>query len=143
MELPENELLQYVYKTTAMGCEGINCVLDDVQDAPLKNVLQSQLTEYAKLNKSAGLLLKSRGQTPQGIGSMAKMSAQMMSAGQILMDSTPSKIAEMTIQGNNMGVSKTLRHLHDYTGNDRQVEDLTRKLLATEQANVEQLQAFL
>ena len=54
-----------------------------------------------------------------------------------------SKIAEMTIQGNNMGVSKTIQHLHDYTGGDRAVRNLTRKLIATEEANVDQLKSFL
>lgn len=143
MQIPENELLQYIYKTTAMGVEGINCVLDDVQNQALKDVLQDQLTEYAKLQKSAGQLLHARGETPQGVGNMAKLSAQMMTAGQIWLDDSSTKIAEMTIQGNNMGVTKTLRHLHDYTGSDKQISALTQKLLATEQANVKQLQAFL
>ncbi len=143
MNMPETELLQYVYKTTAMGCDGINCVLDDVQDKHLKQVLQDQLTEYAKLNRSASSMLEARGEAPKGVSTMAKLSTEMMAAGQIMMDSTPTKIAEMTIQGNNMGVTKTLRHLHDYSGADKQVEALTRKLLATEQANVKQLQPFL
>lgn len=50
---------------------------------------------------------------------------------------------EMTIQGNNMGVSKTIEHLHDYDGDDEEVRQLVEKLLATEEANVEQLKPFL
>ena len=42
-----------------------------------------------------------------------------------------------------MGVSKTIQHLHDYSGDDEEVRALTRKLLATEEANVEQLKPFL
>ena len=60
-----------------------------------------------------------------------------------LADSSDSKIAEMTIKGNNMGITKGLKHLHDYEGNDRQVRSLAEKLLSTEQANVEQMKPFL
>ena len=49
----------------------------------------------------------------------------------------------MTIQGNNMGISKTIQHLHDYTGNGQAAVELANRLLATQRANVEQLQAYL
>ncbi len=58
-------------------------------------------------------------------------------------DRSISKIAEMTIQGNNMGISKTIQHLHDYTGNGQAAVELANRLLATQRANVEQLQAYL
>ena len=74
---------------------------------------------------------------------MAKISSEVMAHGQMLLNDSVSKIAEMTIQGNNMGVSKTIQHLHDYSGDDEEVRALTRKLLATEEANVEQLKPFL
>ena len=49
----------------------------------------------------------------------------------------------MVINGNNMGINKGLKHLHDYKGDDQQVRALTEKLIATEQANVEQMKPFL
>lgn len=141
--LPENELLQYIHKTAEMGCEGIKTVVDYAEDNSLRQVLKDQMTEYQKLSHSASELLHKRGEAPASVSPMAKVSADVMSAGKLLLDRSPSKIAEMTIQGNNMGISKTLQHLHDYDGKDTPVKQLAEKLLATEQANVQQLQAFL
>ena len=87
------------------------------------------------------MLLES-GDDPKGVGPMARSSSRVMSAGKLSLDSSDSKIAEMTIQGNNMGVTKTIEHLHDYAGGG-EAEKLAKKLLATEQANVEQLKPFL
>ena len=139
----DTELLQYLYKTTDMGCKGIDSVLDHVQSTALKDKLVEQEKEYQKLRGQAKDLLESRNEPPKGVGPIAEASADMMAAGKMMVDHTDSKIAEMTIQGNQMGVSKTIKHLHDYNGQDETIRDLTEKLLATEEANAEQLKSFL
>ena len=58
-------------------------------------------------------------------------------------DKSPSHIAEMMIQGNTMGVTKSLRVIHDYSMEDERVSDLANKLLETEQNNIEQMKPFL
>lgn len=141
--LPEIELLQYIHKTAEMGCQGILTVLEHTKDTPLHQVLEEQRAEYQKLGREAEKLLSQRGEDATKLGAMAKISSEVMAHGQMLLNDSVSKIAEMTIQGNNMGVSKTIQHLHDYHGEDEEVRSLTRKLLATEEANVEQLKSFL
>ena len=137
------ELLQYVYKTTDMGCKGIKSGLDYTQNAFLKNELQNQYKEYQKLRSEAQALLEARNELPKGVGAMAEMSTDVMSAGKMMVDRTDSKIAEMTIKGNQMGINKTIKHLNDYDGQDESVLVLTKKLLATEEANAELLKPFL
>ena len=141
--LLENELLQYIHKTAAMGCQGIECVMPYASKTPVEKVLQGQWLEYRKLEHTAKKILCDRGQAPTSLPSLAKLSARMMSDIKLMGNSSVSKIAEMTIQGNTMGVTKTLKHLHDYQGSDRTVRNLTRKLLATEESNVEQLKPYL
>lgn len=63
---------------------------------------------------------------------MVKASSEMMmSAMKTMADHSTSKIAEMMIQGNTMGMgmTKSLKHLHDYHGKDERVRDLASKLL--------------
>lgn len=140
--MKEEELLQYVHKTADMGCEGIVTVLDYVEDQRLKETLKGQMEGYKALKTEAERLLKAKGVEPNGVGAMAKVSTEVMSAGKLLMDRSPSKIAEMTIQGNNMGVSKTLQHLHDYHGGGA-AKELAQRLLSAEESGTEQLKAFL
>ena len=139
----DTELLQYVYKTADMGCEGIQSVLDYTQSVPLKNKLQDQYREYQDLRSQAQSLLEARQEKPEGVGTLTRLSTDVMTAGKMMVDRTDSKIAEMTIQGNQMGINKTIKHLHDYSGDNDSARALAEKLLATEQANAEQLKSFL
>ena len=59
------------------------------------------------------------------------------------MDDSRSKIAEMMIQGTTMGIVKTIRHLRDYEGDDQQALELGRRLLQTQESNVEKMKAYL
>jgi len=137
------ELLQYVYKTADMGCEGIQSVLDYTQSGDLKSKLKDQHKEYQNIRRQAEVLLEARNEFPKGVGPIAKVSADIMSTGKMMVDQTDSKIAEMTIQGNQMGINKTIKHLHDYSGQDADIRRLAEKLLATEEANAGQLKSFL
>ena len=112
------ELLQYVHETAEMGILGLQDIVGQVQTAKLKKSLQGQIAEYQTIASEAAKLLQAKGTAPKD----------------------PSL---MTIKGNNMGITKGLKHLHDYEGNDRQVRSLAEKLLSTEQANVEQMKPFL
>lgn len=141
--IPENELLQYIHKTAEMGCEGILAVMDAAEDTGLKKELSRQLAEYRGFERDAEELLRRRGSFGGDVSTMSKLSARAMSAGKLLLDRSPSHIAEMTIEGNNMGISKTLQHLHDYGGGHPETLDLANRFLAAQRANVESLQPYL
>lgn len=140
--MEEEKLLQYVHKSADMGCAGIRAVLDYVENGPLEKTLREQMGTYQNLEQEAERLLREQGAQAGGVGPVARASTEVLSAGKLLMDRSPSKIAEMTIQGNNMGISKTLQHLHDYHGSGP-AKDLAQRLLSAEEAGVEQLKAFL
>ncbi|MBE6935420.1 MAG: hypothetical protein E7458_02845 [Ruminococcaceae bacterium] len=141
--IPENELLQYIHKTAEIGCEGILAVMDAAEDTGLKKELSRQLAEYRGFERDAEELLRRRGSFGGDVSTMSKLSARAMSAGKLLLDRSPSHIAEMTIEGNNMGISKTLQHLHDYGGGHPETLDLANRFLAAQRANVESLQPYL
>ena len=139
----EAELIQYIYQTTEMGRDGIQSVLPHAEDETFHQALEQQLTEYEKLYGATGKMLRERGQEPKGLNPMVKASSEMMSAMKTMADHSTSKIAEMMIQGNTMGMTKSLKHLHDYHGKDERVRDLANKLLKTEEANIQQMKKFL
>lgn len=140
--LPEMELLQYIYKTADMGCEGIHAVQDRAEDR-LRTELNREFNQYAEIRDEADTMIRKRGDEPEGTGVMAKMATEMMSAGQLAMDDSRSRIAEMMIQGTTMGVVKTIRHIRDYEGDDAPARELADKLLRTQEKNVEEMKAFL
>lgn len=141
--LQDTELLQYIHKTAEMGCEGILAVLDRTEEHGLRDILSQQLKDYRSFEKEAEALLSARGERAEDVGAMAKTSARVMSAGKLLIDGSASKIAEMTIEGNTMGITKTIEHIHDYTGNEQAVIGLANRFLSAQRSNVEQLEAWL
>lgn len=141
--MQDTELLQYVHETAEMGIEGLQNVAGQIDDAKLRQAVESQIAEYRDISAKSGVMLRGKGETPKNPGVMARLSSEVMSTIETLADNSASKIAEMVIQGNNMGITKGLKHLHDYEGGDQQVRGLAEKLLHTEQANVEQMKPFL
>ena len=141
--LSENQLLNHIYQTAEMGQDGIRTVLKYADEPGLVAALNSQLKEYQKLQNSAGAMLHARGEPPKGIGPMARLSSEAMTAVKSLTDHSATNIAEMMIQGSTMGVSKSLRTIRDCELKDPEVKALADKLLRTEQDNIEEMKQFL
>ena len=141
--MKDTELLQFVHKTAEMGIQGLQDVEDLSQRNDLRAAIRQQISEYQQIASKSSQMLQSKGEEPKDPGIMARLSSEVMSNAKTLTDSSASKIAEMVIQGNNMGITKGTKHLHDYSGNDEEVRRLAEKLIKTEQANVEQMKPFL
>lgn len=141
--ITENQLLNHIYQTAEMGGEGIEAVLKYADEPKLTEALNSQLSEYRKMQHSAGEMLRERGEEAKGTNPMAKVSSEMMSAMKTMADHSATKIAEMMIQGSTMGVTKSIRTIRDCTLHDERVRDLANKLLKTEEANIEEMKQFL
>ena len=141
--MKDTELLQYVHKTAEMGTKGLEDVEGQIREEPLREAVGRQVAEYRKISNKAGELLRSHGEEPDDVGLMARLSSEVMSKAKTFPDASASKIAEMVIRGNTMGITKGIKHLNDYVGDDRQVKALAQQLIATEQDNVEQMKRFL
>ncbi len=141
--MQDTELLQFIHKTARMGEESLRDIEPMVKENALYNAISSQIREYKCIAGCANRMLEERGEPSPDPGTFTKVSSGVLTAVKMMADNSSSKIAEMVIQGNTMGITKGTKHLNDYTGDDRQVRALAQKLIATEQANVEQMKPFL
>ena len=143
MKMNEINLISHVYQTAEMGREGIQSVRKYAADPKLARALDRQDREYRNIQNAAGSMLQARGVRPAGVGTMAKLSSEAMSAMKLMADRSSAKIAEMMIQGSTMGVTKSLRTIRDCDAKDERVRDLADKLLKTEESNIEEMKGFL
>lgn len=139
----EVDLLSHVYQTAEMGRDGIFTVLKRTDDPALLKALNRQAGEYRDIQNTAERMLRARGVQPDGVGLMARVSSEVMGTMKVMADHSPSKVAEMMIQGSTMGVTKSLRTIRACRVKDGRVSDLADKLLRTEQANIEEMKGFL
>ena len=137
------ELLDYIYQTARMGHDGIDAVMKYSGCRPLTDALRQQKAEYGELGASAVEMIRARGGCPEPLPMGAKMGLAMSRAKNQFAPPSAAKSAEMMITGNTKGAIKSIQHHRQYLGKDERVTDLSKKLLETEQNNIEQMKPFL
>ncbi len=141
--ITDTELLNYIRQTTMMGRSGIDVVMKYSACGPLTDALRQQRAEYGEILDSATKMLVQRGGQPEPLPMGAKMGTAMSRTMNAFSPPSASKIAEQMISGNTKGVIKSIQHHRQYLGKDERVTDLSKKLLETEQNNIEQMKPFL
>lgn len=136
-------MLNFIAKNAQMGVVGIDAVKDYAKGDKFKRELSSQRQEYKNIYNTAHSMLSSEGCETEQVGTMAKMSTEMMSRMKTLSDPSDSKIAEMMLQGSAMGVAKVIRNSHNYTSDNERVNILAQKLRETEERNIENMKRYL
>ena len=64
---PEMELLQYIYKTADLGCQGIDTV-EEHAEKRLREELRRERQEYQTIRDEADGYIRQRGDTPAAWG---------------------------------------------------------------------------
>ena len=135
-------LLNHIRQTTEMGVDGIDSVIQYAAGT-FRQALEQQRTEYTNIHSSADQLLRKHGGRPEDVSAFAKWSSELSSGVKTMMDSSQSNIADMMIRGNTMGVTKGMQTMRECNVSDTAVTSLANKLIATEQANINQMKKFL
>ena len=106
-------------------------------------VIQSQLREYEDICAAAADMARRENSEAKGVNALAKISSYLSVNMNTMIDKTSSHLAEMMMQGSNMGVIEITQKLKEFADADEEVLSLGRKLLKTEERNLEQLKKYL
>lgn len=139
----DTTLLNFIYQNVQMGQTSIPQLLSSCTDPDFNQALRSQLDEYEQIGAQAARLLQKRGQAPDSVGPMAKMSSFVMTEMKTMQDSSVSHMAKMMVQGNTTGETTLLQHLRNCDDADPEVIRLGEKLLHTLKHNTEEMKKFL
>lgn len=137
------DILSSLLKTTQMGQVGIRSVMKKPVSTQLREELESQLREYDSIESEAHAIASRRGWEVAELNKGVKAMSDMMTRMKLMYGSTDSKIAGMMIQGNTRGVIKSLKNLHRYQQQDKEISCLSQKLLDCENANIRQMEPYL
>ena len=136
-------VLSDVIKTSQMGINGINVVMDKTSEPALRQALKVQRREYSDIEQQAKLLAQRKGYQIDQIKPITRRMGAMMSKAQLLVGDPNSKIAGMMIQGNTRGMILSLKNMRRCNNPDPEVTDLSQKLLETEKNNIVSMQGFV
>ena len=136
-------VLSDIIKTSQMGINGINVVMDKTSQPALRQALKVQRREYSDIEQQAKLLAQRKGWKIDQIKPITRRMGAMMSKTQLLMGEQDSKIAGMMIQGNTRGMLLSLKNMRRCNQPDSQVAELAQKLLDTEKNNIMSMEGFV
>lgn len=139
----DHELLNRIHRNTQMGIETLPLLASRAEDVSFQNTLREQLAEYRELNRKAEKLMKSQGMPVRGISNFSQMMATAMTNMKTLTNRSTSHLAEMAIQGSNMGVTKITKALHRTSARSAEAKALADQVLRTEDRNLRELREFL
>ena len=138
------EMLNYIHKNAEMGQDSINKLLNIVDNSKFKTMLNGQFKEYKSIYDESEKLLKNYTTEIKNINPIQKIESNIMIDMKTLKDKSPSNISEMLIQGSTMGTIKMVKRLNQYKNKvDNNVYSLGKKLLRTEEHNIEDCKVFL
>ena len=141
----ENEVnvLDELNKGACMGMDAIHFVLDKVEDDHLKQILETQYAQYQSIStKICELYPEYSSKEPHDTGMMNKAMTWYNIEMKTLTDKSVSKIAELLLQGTNMGIIEG-RKLLNHKGTDDQVNSLVQAYVDMQEEAVEKLKQFL
>lgn len=137
------EMLQFLYKNASMSADTTKRVMDKTRDKRLKNELASQIMGYRRFAGEATDGLRSHGLMPQDNSVMTKLMTNMGIEMNTMIDSTSSHIAELMINGTNMGIIKMHKHLNRNKSCDENTTEMCNRLLKFEKDNITSLERYL
>ena len=137
-------MLNAIRQTTEMGCYGIKSVLNETANREFRGALRAQYDEYAQIYEEADRLIRERGGRIKDLNPMAKYGSAMTSKMRVRASIDPTaKIAELMLQGNTRGMIKRMHNIRTIDNLEPQVASLSRRLLQTEQNNINQMKHYL
>ena len=134
--------IKEVYKNASTGKESVEILRGFSQNKGFKTLLLRQYKEYAALCRELEMYANKQGYEPQQTSVFAKGMMYITTAVNTLKDKSDSKLAEIMIQGINMGIVATTRQLNNLSEQNRTCS-YAEELLRILQKNLEEMKLFL
>ena len=139
------DTLACIYENVKMGGDSIVDLMPKVEDSRLKSDMSVQLSGYEKYATRARNELKEMGIEAEEKGFMTKAMAKVGMEFNTMMDTSLSHIAEMMIQGSNMGIVEMNKCINtcERGGCEDGAVKLAQEIVEFEQQNLERMKKYL
>lgn len=136
-------VLDELNKGATMGIDAIKFVLEKVEDDDFKTKLEKQQKDYESISTRAEkIYAKYSTKEPHETNAMNKVMTWYGINMKTMMDKSNSKIAELLLQGTNMGIIEG-RKLLNNKDMDEEIHKLLQDFVTMQEAWVEELKRYL
>ena len=143
-DINEVNVLDELNKGACMGRDAIHFILDKVDDDALKEELNRQYSKYKEISDKISEIYPEYkdNDEPHETSAMNKVMTWYGIEMKTFMDHSTSKMAELLLQGTNMGIIEG-RRLLNHKGTDEEVHKLVQEYVDMQEDAVEKLKQFL
>lgn len=142
--MQNKNVLDEVNKGCSMGMDAITDVLDKVSDNVFKKVLKGEYNKYNNIHDRIEKVYNDYSSLePTETNSVNKAMTSMMINMKTLTDTSNSKIAELLLQGTNMGIIEGRKLLNHKDELDSEVYKILTDFIEMQEDSVETLKKYL
>ena len=128
---------------TKMAVSSIDEVLESVGDSNLKSLLQESKNHHEELENKICAMLAEHNAEEKDPNPMAKGMSWMKTNMKMAMDNSDATVADLIIDGCNMGIKTLYRYLNQYKAADDKSKEICNKLIAIEEQLRKELRNYL
>ena len=129
------------------GCKSATNSMEQVQayvkDRELKKIIEQYNKEHMQIGDECHKILDKAGETEKDPSPMAKTFSWISTEIKMMINDDEKKIADIMVDGCNMGMKALSRYLNEYKEADKESRNLTRKLIRLEQDFMNDLLVYL
>ncbi len=136
--------LDEISKGASMGMDAIHFIIDKVKDEDFKKILDKQYNDYDDISRRIKEIYKKYNSTddPHETNAVTKAMTWYGVEMKTLTDHSNSKIAELLLQGTNMGIIEG-RKIYNNKEIDKEVSNIVKEYISMQERCVEKLKEYL
>ncbi len=138
----DSNVLTLILDSCKMGLLSIDSLLKKADETNFEKLLQDFRSEYNEIAKDIGSALADSGIVAGDTKTMAKMGLRSSVSMKTMLDSSPSHMAEMLIQGSDMAIIEMYKAVNGASLNDYS-KAAAQKYIDCEQSHIEKLKIWL
>ncbi len=137
-------VLDEINKGATMGMNAIHFVLDKIEDEDFKQVLEKDYQKYQLISDKIKEIYPkyNSSDNPHETSMMNKMMTWSGVEMKTMNDKSNSKIAELLLQGTNMGIIEG-RKIYNHKEMDEEVKNIVKEYVEMQEESVETLKKYL
>ena len=143
IEMEDINTLNEIHKGSCMGIDAISFILEKVEDTNLKKLLENQYKSYQKINKEIEKIYPRYNEgKPQETKMFTKVITDTMIDMKTMKDNSTSHLAELLIQGTNMGIIEGRRILNQKNLNE-EINKIVDEYVSMQEKYLDGLKEYL
>lgn len=141
--LKNTSLINALFQNTEMGISAIKKIYPKINNSSLKKEAKTQFTNYKSQQKTILETMKLNNISPQHVPYLIKAMTSLGIMFNTSKDNSSEHIAEMLIQGTNMGIIKINQSLNRTSFANHKYVDEAKAMLKKEQQYIDNLKKYL